>query len=834
MDEPSRIPPLCDDKDRLAALTAYDILNTPRERDFDDIAELAAEICQTPIAVVNFIAEGRQWFKAEVGLGVRETPLDTSFCAHALLEQEFMLVPDAAEDPRFADSPLVTDGPRLRFYAGALLRSAEGQPIGTLCVLDRMPRTLTEQQARALQRLARQVMAQLELRRALKARDAAAAHLGGVLDSATDYAIITCDGAGLVTGWNKGAANVLGWSEAEALGQPASMIFTPEDLAAGADVLEMATALTTGRVTDDRFHLRKDGSRFFAQGVMTLLRRNGQDGFLKILRDSTAQRAAVTSLRESEARFRHMADSVPALIWMTDPKGQVTFANMHHGHMFGVPVADMLGRGWGRFVLPDDLGLYRDAFLQAFHALQPFRSEMRVRDKAGQLRWLRCEGVPRLDDAGTFLGYTGCSMDVTEARLAASDLEARIAERTAALTQAVDALHTEALERGQAEEQLRQAQKMEAVGQLTGGIAHDFNNMLQAIAGSLELMRRRVAQGRADETGPLADAAAKTVQRAAALTNRLLAFARRQSLQPRPVDPNALVEGMAELIRGTTGPAVELVLQLDESAPTVLCDPNQLENALLNLAINARDAMPNGGRLTISTARVGLTVLEVAGHEGAQPGSYATIQVADTGIGMAPDVLARVFEPFFTTKPLGQGTGLGLSQLYGFVRQSGGIVRLDSVPGRGTAVRICLPQAAPGSGAQADSDALEAVAHPGAASGTVLLVEDEAGARAMAAEVLGEHGYRVVQAGDGPEALRLVRRGVVPDVLVTDVGLPGGLNGRQVAEAARDLIPGLPVLFMTGYAGKVLADQLAPGMALIGKPFTFDALVSRIRALLNP
>ena len=554
-----------------------------------------------------------------------------------------------------------------------------------------------------------------------------------------------------------------------------------------------------------------------------------------VFADETERLAAKAQLRESEARFRHMADSAPALIWMSDDRGQVVFANMHYEYLFGRPVTSMLGQGWEQDVVPEDLPGYREAFREAFRARRTFRAEGRMRDREGRVRWLRCEAVPRLDDVGAFLGYTGCAVDVTEAKLAAEALETRVAERTAELRQAVDALHAEVRERERAEDALRQAQKMEAVGQLTGGIAHDFNNMLQAIGGSLEMMQRRVVQGRAADADRYAEGARATVERAAALTHRLLAFARRQALQPKPVEPDELVEGMAELIRRTVGPAVAVELRMGDGIWTVLCDPNQLENVLLNLAINARDAMAEGGRLTISTADVSLRDAEVADQDGAEPGDYVEIAVTDTGAGMDEATRARAFEPFFTTKPIGQGTGLGLSQVYGFVRQSEGFVRLDSAPGRGTTVRLYLPRHADaGSSAEAAGPGREVEAPPRASTGeAVLLVEDEAGVRAVAAERLRELGYAVLEAEDGPAALRLLRSGVHVDLLVTDVGLPGGMNGRQVAEAAREGRPGLPVLFITGYAGSALKEHFAPGMAVIGKPFTLDMLAERVRAMLE-
>jgi signal transduction histidine kinase len=414
---------------------------------------------------------------------------------------------------------------------------------------------------------------------------------------------------------------------------------------------------------------------------------------------------------------------------------------------------------------------------------------------------------------------------------AAHALEGLIAARTSELAEANIQLRAQIAQRENVEASLRQSQKMEAVGQLTGGIAHDFNNMLQSISGGLELMHRRIHQGRAAEAARYVDSARKAVGRATALTNRLLAFARRQTLQPRPVDLDGLIVGMEELIRHTAGLGITVELSLDNEFWSVLCDPNQLENAVLNVAINARDAMPEGGRLTISTRPMTLRETDLAGQDGAEPGDYVEIALTDTGTGMDETTQARVFEPFFTTKPTGQGTGLGLSQLYGFVRQSGGLVRLESKLGQGTTVRLYLPRHGKAA-AEAVRQAQDVEPEKATALGVVLLVEDEAEVRAMAVDWLREVGYQVLEAEDGPTALGLLARTSHVDLLVTDVGLPNGLNGRQVADAARERRQGLPVLFITGYSGP-MTDQLSPGMQVIGKPFTLDALGARIGAILE-
>ncbi|WP_369596538.1 ATP-binding protein [Belnapia rosea] len=375
-----------------------------------------------------------------------------------------------------------------------------------------------------------------------------------------------------------------------------------------------------------------------------------------------------------------------------------------------------------------------------------------------------------------------------------------------------------------AEESLRQAQKMEAVGQLTGGIAHDFNNMLQGVIGGLAMARRQIGGGHPERAARYLDAAHGAAERSAGLTRRLLAFARRQRLDPRPVDADGLVAGLADLIRRTVGPGIAVELRLRDGAGVVLCDPNELESALVNLCINARDAMPEGGRLAIGTEEVRLSAADIPKGE-APPGTYVAVSVVDTGMGMPPEVLDRVFEPFFTTKPQGQGTGLGLSQVYGFVRQSGGLVRIESAPGRGTTVRLLLPLH---EGVAVAEGPRPSPSVPNGLNGTVLLVDDEEAVRGSAADRLRELGLTVLEARDGPEALRVLAS-VWPDLLVTDVGLPNGMNGRQVAEAARERVRDLPVLFITGYAG----TALPPGMEVIGKPFELDTLARRVEAILQ-
>lgn len=383
------------------------------------------------------------------------------------------------------------------------------------------------------------------------------------------------------------------------------------------------------------------------------------------------------------------------------------------------------------------------------------------------------------------------------------------------------------------EERLAHAQKLEALGQLTGGIAHDFNNVLQVIVGSLGVIDRQVARGRGNEIKPSVAAIRKATNTASSLINRMLAFSRRQTLLPRVIEPDKLVVGLEEMLRRTLGPEIELDLRLGRSGWSVTCDPSQLESALLNLAINGRDAMPQGGVLRITTADRHLT--DDLPDPDMPPGDYVEIEVKDSGIGMSHDVMVRVFEPFFTTKPTGRGTGLGLSQIYGFVKQSGGFVQVESSPGEGTIVRVYLPGHEPAAKPEADEGpSVERVDAPCSTHrGKTLVVEDQNEVRSQIADTLEEIGCTVIEAGDGTAGLKVLESGEPLDLLITDVGLPGS-NGRQLAEAARAAQPDLPILLITGYAGKSLETmQFASNMEVLRKPFTLDELTARVLVLLR-
>jgi PAS domain S-box-containing protein len=536
--------------------------------------------------------------------------------------------------------------------------------------------------------------------------------------------------------------------------------------------------------------------------------------------DITEQVEAERALRESEAEQRKLAGQLAELnatlaerveektrerdrIWnvsqdlllVADGNGVWQTVNPAWTRTLGWSEAELLSRTSEWLEHPDDGGITRAQVKKLSSSETTVRFESRFRHRDGTYRWLSWTGVSDKDC------IYAVARDVTTEKAATDRLKAT-------------------------EEALRQSQKMEAVGQLTGGIAHDFNNLLTGIVGSLDLLQTRLDQGRTENVSRYINAAMTSANRAAALTHRLLAFARRQPLIPKSVDANALVVSLEDLLRRTIGERIDLDIAASAGLWCTLCDLNQLESALLNLAINARDAMPDGGKLTIATANARIDGID-ADTPALLPGDYIRIDVTDTGTGMSPEVAARAFDPFFTTKPIGQGTGLGLSMIYGFARQSNGHVLIASKQGAGTAVRLYLPRH---HGDAAEERVASAAADEHIATGeTVLVVEDEPVVRAVITEMLHDQGYRVLEATDGPSGLRMLRLNQRIDLLVTDVGLPG-MNGRQLADQARESRPALKILFITGYAENVAIAKgfLQPGMEMITKPFDLDNLAKRV------
>jgi PAS domain S-box-containing protein len=632
------------------------------------------------------------------------------------------------------------------------------------------------------------------------------------LADAVPHHVWTARPDGLLNWFNPRVYEYAGYSPGELDGEKWGQIVHPDDVPGA--VAAWSGAIGSGEAYEVEFRLRRaDGAfRWFLARAVPARNRRGEiirwigtntdvHDQKKIASELAELNATLAQRVEEKTRERDRIWNVSQdLLLVADRDGVWRTVNPAWTRTLGWSEAELLNRTSEWLEHPDDNGRTRTEVNNLTQGNRTVRFESRFRHKDGSYRWLSWTGVPDRDH------IYAVARDVTAEKAAAERLKAT-------------------------EEALLQSQKMEAVGQLTGGIAHDFNNLLTGIVGSLDLLQTRLNQGRTDNVARYINAAMTSANRAAALTHRLLAFARRQPLIPKSVDANALVVSLEDLLRRTIGETIDLTIVASDDLWGTLCDPNQLESALLNLAINARDAMPDGGRLTIKTSNARLDGI-TADTPALLPGDYICIDVTDTGIGMSPEVAARAFDPFFTTKPIGQGTGLGLSMIYGFVHQSNGHVTIDSRIGQGTSVRLYLPRHH-GEAAAGEASAARAAEH--AATGeTVLVVEDEPVVRGVILEMLGEQGYRTLEAVDGPSGLRILREAARIDLLVTDVGLPG-MNGRQLADQARETRPDLKVLFITGYAESVaIADGfLQPGMEMITKPFDLDNLSRRIRSMVS-
>jgi two-component system cell cycle sensor histidine kinase/response regulator CckA len=976
-------PPVADEKGRLEALQRYKVLETPPEGVLDDLTRMAAYVCQTPTALLTLIDAERQWFKSRVGFPLGETPRDLSFCAHAIHDTDLFVIPDTREDSRFADHPLVLGDPPIRFYAGVPLRTPDGHAIGTLAVLDAVPRRLTAEQLDALRVLGRQAMAQLELRRqslAFEMRTQAAqldaaldvegmgiwygkvstgeigrlrgagpitglpvgvaptnnaefmalvhpadrAHLAELLERATrdgtyaaDFRIVLPDGevrwvssrgrclfdpdgspaymtgvelditdrkrdeerirhlnrvyavlsdinqaivrepdldhllseacrvvvetGGFSMAWlgllDPGTGRLVRRAQAgadEATGivvdrlidaePPAGCSFTRRALESGSpavcDDIERdpesaswrAVALERGYRTMAAFAILRNGRAvgafniyadqpgvFIPEERRLLEELAGDIGFAIGVHAREHERQRADEQRQqAEDRFRQLAETIQQVFWMSDPHGTMLYVSPAFETIFGRP-ADILAMSpgaWLDAVHPDD----RERVEQASYARarrDDYDEVYRIVRPDGAVRWIRDRAFHVYNDAGDVHRLVGTAADVTEQR--------------------------------QLEEQLQQAQKMEIVGRLAGGVAHDFNNLLTVINGMTDL----VLGGLPDDDPLRTDLVQirQAGERAAALTGRLLAVSRRQILKPELVDLGAVVTGLRDMIQRLVGEDVELVLELAPELASVKADPGQVEQVLLNLIVNARDAMPDGGVLTIETRSVHLDAVYAAEHPGTRPGPHAMIAVRDTGVGMDEAIRRRIFEPFFTTKALGKGTGLGLSMVYGIVKQSGGSIWFHSEPGHGSRFTIYLPQVAgPPSARPAPPPVSAARGHE-----TVLVVEDEAPLRELAARVLTSAGYTVLQAANGPDALALLSRHPEPVHLVfTDVVMPG-MNGRELAARLAVLRPSIRVLYTSGYTEDAILRHgvLDDPRRFLSKPYTPAVLRGRIRAALD-
>jgi PAS domain S-box-containing protein len=990
------MPPPGDEVARLAALRQYQSLDGGPDHDLDDLAHLAASVCGAPIAVIGLVDERRVWFKSRLGLAVEEIPRDASFCAQAILQSDLLIVPDALADHRFLHSPLVTSGPRARFYAGAPLVTSEGYAIGTIAVLDLAPRELAPAAQDALRKLARQVMSQLELKRRLaELQEAngklAQAHyfLNSLMESAPDY-IYFKDRASRFLRISRSEAEHLGLSDpAQAVGLTDFDFFTDEHAQQAYEDEQMVMrtgqpmvgkeeketwpdgsitwALTTKmplydrdghivgtfglssnitarkvaeeelrtvyaelerRVTERTAELLKANARLLEErsererteealrrskeryrellenandiiythdlsGNFTSLNKMGEKitGYTReearqlnlaqivapeyvdlsrqmiahklsghnpatyeleiiardgrrvalevstrliyegdqpievqgIARDVTFRKRAEKALRASEERYRAFVENSSEAIWrfevdrpipVTLPEDEQIELFYQHGYLaecndamaqlYGFPRAsDLVGTRLADLLVRTNPGNveYLRSFIRAGYRLTD--AETVEVDKSGNQKYFLNNLVGIIDEGFLWRAW-GTSRDVTSRKLAEKALR-------------------------DSEAQLRQSQKMEAVGRLAGGVAHDFNNLLTAITGYSALMLRRLRQ--ADPLRYQAEEIKRAADRAASLTRQLLAVSRNQVLQPRVLDLNEVVSGMDNMLQRLIGEDIELQSVLAPNLGRVKADPGQIEQVILNLVVNARDAMPEGGKLIIETANIVAPDPPGSKNLIARDARYVMLAVTDTGCGMDAETQSHIFEPFFTTKEIGKGTGLGLSTVYGIVKQSGGHISVCSAVGRGTTFKIYLPLI---------EDQVEEI-RPGSDSDmprgneSLLLVEDEEIVRQMMREILEMSGYQVLEAASGPEALAICQRHEGPiHAVITDVVMPR-MSGRELAERLRQLRPQTKVVYMSGYTDDAIVRHgvLDEGVTFIQKPFTPEAVARKVRQALD-
>lgn len=629
-----------------------------------------------------------------------------------------------------------------------------------------------------------------------------------LVDAVRDQAIFLLDSGGKVISSNQAVASVTGYAAAELHGRQLPFWKIVQGLHPAGTLSSRETVASPEKFEAEAWLMHKQGHSFRARVRRFPLPQSAGSGYLLMVRDVTAEFEALETLRQSERQFRTLVDGVvDYAIFMLDAEGVITNWNSGAQRIKGYTASDIIGQHFSVFYTEEDRahGLPARSLASAIRHGQ-FESEgWRVR-KDGSRFWANVVLDPIHGPDGTLLGFAKITRDITEQRKTQMALEETRAE-------------------------LAHAQRMESIGQLTGGIAHDFNNLLTGMIGSLELLKQLMPEEARPRLERYADAALAAAHRAASLTHRLLAFARRQPLAPQPVNANTLVRSLAELFRRTLGENIALEFNTASDLWLTRCDPHQLENALLNLVINARDAMPDGGTLTISTRNAPCVGERTARLHDVAPGEYVCIAVSDNGAGMPPEVAARAFDPFFTTKPVGAGTGLGLSMVHGFTRQSEGFVHLKSRPGAGTCIELYLPRFS-GEAALPPEERHSSASVEGAGF-ALLVVEDEPAVRYLIVEVLQQSGFIVHEAGDSAAALRILQSPKHLDLMITDVGLPG-LNGRDLADQALALRPSLPILFMTGYAESAISSNfLKPGMEMLTKPFTLNSLLRKVDHILN-
>ena len=604
-----------------------------------------------------------------------------------------------------------------------------------------------------------------------------------LIDAVVDYRIYMIGLDGRVLSWNTGAQRIKGYEASEIIGQPFARFFTPEDQAAGLPARALDTAAREGKFESEGWRVRRDGSQFWALAVLDAMRDEAGKliGFVKITRDLTERQMAQQRRLEGERAYRRLIDAVvDYAIFQLNPDGIVTTWNPGAERIKGYNANEIIGKHFSTFYTREDREAgVPELALKTARDTGKYEAEGQRCRKDGKAFWAFVVIDPIRDEEGDLIGFAKVTRDITE-RIEAQ----RVLRET--------------------QEQLAASQKMDAVGQLSGGIAHDFNNLLMIVQGNIETAQRNLKEGKHSNLTRSLGNALRGAQRAAALTSRLLAFSRRQALNPQPLDVNKFLTGSVEFLQRSLGETIEIEAVGAAGLWSVEVDANHLEVALVNLTLNARDAMPDGGKLTIQAANTYLDADYARSHPEVRPGQFVAICISDTGHGMPQDVIARVFEPFFTTKEIGQGTGLGLSQVYGFVKQSGGHVKIYSEEGQGTTVKIYLPRLTRSAEEQEDNAKVDA--GQGEDGETILVAEDDGLLREYVSELLRELGYSVLSAPSAKAALGILAQSHRVDLLLTDIVMPGQ-NGRDLVKAARQVCPDLRVIYMTGYSRNAVVHQ---------------------------
>lgn len=766
--------------ERIGALQALDILDTDPEATFDHLALLAASICQAPITLMSFVDENRQWFKARVNLSETELPRDIAFCAHAILGDDIMVVEDASKDPRFAANPLVTGDPKISSYAGTLLVDKDGFKLGTICAIHtNEPVLLSDHQIEQMRLLGKVASDILVARQQSKIRVAEQKKKNEWLELSGQVAKLgywTIDVETRDVFWSDEQYRLHGSSTETYEPDLESSIafYHPDDRDYIRANIERTIATKAPCELEARMFLA-DGTEHIIHGKM-ICRLDELGNAVEVFgisQDITELRASEAALKDSEERF--------ALAVLGSSVGIYDRQNLDSSDLYwSDQFYKLIGYEPGEIdpsldtflalLHPEDKVQFSVQRQRHLHTQEPLRIELRLKHKTQGYRWYLSTGQAVWGENGDARRISGSIMDINDLK--------------------------------QAQEAVQRSQRMEAVGQLTGGIAHDFNNLLAVIMGNMELLEETPNHPHRLE---FIKSALRSAHRGAELTHQLLAFGRQTLLKPTRLNLNDIIAGMDDLLRRTIPESIEIEIVLKEGLEDFEIDPGQMENALLNLVINARDGMPQGGKLSIETTNITLTRPQTLSlDEKLETGQYVMVAITDTGVGIPANVLHKVFEPFFTTKKTGEGSGLGLSMVHGFVKQSGGTIRIYSEVGIGTTV-ILYFQAAK----DADEVALDTLQAEKIASGhneRILVVEDEEDVRRIVVMQLQSLGYNVSEAKDGADAISILASEPPFDLLLSDIVMPGDLQGPDVALAARNINPHQKVIFMSGYPNQQAID----------------------------